>query len=265
MKFEIWDVHTHLIGIPGDTPEARLGTLLECADRMGISRVCLFMGMQEKGYDPSPEEVRQDNDEALRALKRFPDHAFGFVYLNPKHTQASLDEINRCVREGPMVGVKLLAAEHCNEPTLDPIIERATELKAPVLQHTWLKITGNLPGESTPMELAELAARHPQATLICGHSGGDWERGLRAIRPHPHIYADLSGGDPTAGFTETAVRELGAERVLFGSDVGGRGFASQLGKVLGADIPDSAKRLILGENLRRLLQPILREKGIKLS
>ena len=265
MKFEIWDVHTHLIGIPGDTPEARLGALLECADRMGISRVCLFMGMRERGFDPSPEEFREDNDEALRALERYPDRAFGFVYLNPKHTQASLDEINRCVRDGPMVGVKLLAAQHCNEPTLDPIIERATELKAPVLQHTWLKITGNLPGESTPMELAELAARHPKATLICGHSGGDWERGLRAIRPHPHVYADLSGGDPTAGFTETAVRELGAERVLFGSDVGGRGFASQLGKVFGADIPDSAKRLILSENLKRLLQPILREKGIKLS
>lgn len=264
MTFEIWDVHTHLIGIPGRTPEERLAKLLECADRMGISRVCLFMGMSEKGFDPSPEEFRQDNDEALRAIRRFPDRAFGFVYLNPRHTQASLDELKRCVRDGPMVGVKLLAAEHCNRPTLDPIIDLATALKAPVLQHTWLKITGNLPGESTPMELAELAARHPDARLICGHSGGDWEQGLRAIRPHPHVYADLSGGDPTAGFTEMAVRELGAERVLFGSDVGGRGFASQLGKVLGAAIPESAKRIILGENLKRLLEPILRQKGIRL-
>lgn len=265
LKFEIWDCHTHLIGIPGETPEARLGNLLECADRMGISRVCLFMGMAEKGFEPTPEEFRRDNDEALRALKQFPDRAFGFVYLNPKHTQASLDEINRCIRDGPMVGVKLLAAEHCNQPTLDPIVELATALKAPVLQHTWLKITGNLPGESTPMELAELAARHPKATLICGHSGGDWELGLRAIRPHPHVYADLCGGDPTAGFTEMAVRELGAERCLFGSDVGGRGFASQLGKIFGADIADSAKRLILSGNLKRLLQPILQAKGIQLS
>jgi predicted TIM-barrel fold metal-dependent hydrolase len=264
MPFEIWDVHTHLIGVPGDTPEERLAKILECADRMGISRVCLFMGMRDENYDMTPDEFSRHNDEALRAIKRYPDRAFGFVYLNPKHTQASLDEMNRCIRDGPMVGVKLLAAEHCNKPTLDPIVERATELKAPILQHTWLKITGNLPGESTPMELAELAGRHPNAPLICGHSGGDWERGLRAIRPYAHVYADLSGGDPTAGFTEMAVRELGAERVLFGSDVGGRGFASQLGKVLGAQIPDAAKRLILGENLKRLLQPILQDKGIKL-
>ena len=61
-----------------------------------------------------------------------------------------------------------------------------------------------------------------------------------------------------------AVDQLGAERVLFGSDAGGRSFASQLGKVIGAQIPESAKRLILGENLKRLLLPILKKKGVKL-
>lgn len=260
-KTDIWDLHCHMSGVPGNTPEARLGKLLEYADRMGIARLCVFMGM-EWSYDPSPEKMRQENDEVLRALSHFPGRALGFAYLNPKHTQASLDELNRCVRDGLMVGVKLWVAQHCNTPELDPIIERATELKAIVFQHTWLKITDNLPGESTPMELAELAARHPQATLICGHSGGDWEIGLRAIRSQKNVFADLGGGDPTSGFTEMAVHELGAERVLYGSDVGGRSFASQLAKVFGADVPESAKRLILGENLKRLLRPILKKKGI---
>jgi hypothetical protein len=56
-KFEIWDVHTHLSGVPGDTPEARLGHLLEYADRMGIARLCVFMGMSWN-EDPSPEIFR---------------------------------------------------------------------------------------------------------------------------------------------------------------------------------------------------------------
>ena len=72
---------------------------------------------------------------------------------------------------------------------------------------------------------------------------------------------DLAGGDPTAGITEMAVRELGAERVLYGSDAPGRSFASQLAKVQGADIPEEARRLILAGNLRRLLGPILKAKG----
>ncbi len=261
-SFEIWDLHCHFNGVPGTTPEARLGHLLEFADRLGIARLCVFMGM-EWSYDPSPEKLRLDNDQVLRAISHFPGRAFGFVYLNPKQTRASLDELNRCVADGPMVGVKFWVAQHCNAPELDPLIARAAELKALVFQHTWLKLTGNLPGESTPMELAELAARHPNANIVCGHSGGDWERGLPAIRPHRNVYADLAGGDPTAGFTEMAVRELGAERVLYGSDVGGRSFASQLGKIFGAKIPNSAKRLICGENLKRLLRPILASKGIR--
>jgi predicted TIM-barrel fold metal-dependent hydrolase len=260
---EIWDLHCHLSGLPGDSPEARLGKLFEYADRLGINRLCVFMGM-ELTNDPAPERMREENDQVLRAIGKFPRRAFGFVYLNPRHTQASLDELNRCVRDGPMVGVKLWVAQRCNAPELDPLIQRATELEAVIYQHTWLKITGNLPGESTPMDLAELAARHPRAKLICGHSGGDWERGLRAIRPFRQVHADLAGGDPTAGLTEMAVRELGAERVIYGSDAPGRSFASQLGKVLGADLPERARDLILAGNLKALLRPILTRKGITL-
>jgi predicted TIM-barrel fold metal-dependent hydrolase len=78
------------------------------------------------------------------------------------------------------------------------------------------------------------------------------------------VAVDLAGSDPTAGLTEMAVRELGAERVIYGSDVAGRSFASQLAKVQGADIPEEAKRLILGGNLKRLLLPILKAKGVRL-
>src|SRR6185436_3561032 len=116
------------------------------------------------------------------------------------------------------------------------IVARATELKAVVFQHTWIKVGGNLPGESTPMQLAALAARHPNAKIICGHSGGDWEQGIRAVRAHPNVCVDLGGGDPVAGMTEMAVRELGPDRALYGSDVPGRSFSSQLAKVQGADI-----------------------------
>ena len=258
---EIWDVHCHLASLPGNTPEARLGRLLEIADRLDISRLCVFMGLKWS-YDPSPADMRQQNDEVLAAIRRWPDRAFGFVYLNPKYPRESLDELNRCVADGPMVGVKLWVASHADAPALDPLVARATELNAVVFQHTWIKITGNLPGESTPMELAALAARHPHAKIICGHAGGDWEQGIRAVRAQTNVAVDLGGGDPVAGITEMAVRELGAERVLFGSDAPGRSFASQLAKVDGAAISDDARPLILAGNLKRLLTPILRDKGI---
>jgi predicted TIM-barrel fold metal-dependent hydrolase len=259
---EIWDLHCHLSGVPGRTPDERMAQLVKYADRMGIARFCVYMGMSWS-YDPSPAEFRRDNDQVLQALSHWHDRAFGFVYVNPKHVEQSVAEIDRSVRDGPMVGVKLWVAQRANAPELDPIITRATELGAVVFQHTWIKATGNLPGESTPMELAELAARHSRAAIVCGHTGGDWELGIRAVRPHRHVAVDLAGGDPVTGITEAAVRELGAERVVYGSDAGGRSFASQLAKVTGADISDDAKKLILAGNLKRLLGPILKRKGVR--
>ena len=73
-RFDIWDLHCHLSGVPGNTPEARLGKLLEYADRMDIARLCVFMGM-EWSYDPSPEKMRQEMDSYFkeRFMPRYSD------------------------------------------------------------------------------------------------------------------------------------------------------------------------------------------------
>lgn len=258
-----WDVHTH-IGPPGPQPDRRMESLLAIADRVGVERLCLMMA-QPWQYEPTPEQFRRSNDDVLSILKEWGARVFGFVYLNPAHLQASLDELERCVADGPMIGIKLWVGTRCHRPELDPIVRRAAELDALILQHTWIKQRGrgNLAGESTPEELAELSARHPGVPLVCGHTGGgDWALGIRAIRTRPELHADLGGGDPVHGQVEMAVRELGAERVLYGSDAPGRSFASQLGRVLGADLTPPQKRLILRDNLVRLLRPALKRKGI---
>ena len=50
------------------------------------------------------------------------------------------------------------------------------------------------------------------------------------------------------------MRNLGARRVLFGTDASGRGYAAALGKVLGAKLSARDRALILGGNAARLLQ-----------
>jgi predicted TIM-barrel fold metal-dependent hydrolase len=239
--------------------------LVKIADRVGVERLCICMSPPWQ-YEPTPEQFRRSNDDVLAILKEWSSRVFGLVYLNPKYTRESLDELERCVADGPMIGIKLWVGTRANAPQLDPIVRRAAELDALILQHTWIKQRGkgNLPHESTPMELAALSARHPGVPIVCGHTGGgDWALGIRAIRARPELYADLGGGDPVYGEVEMAVRELGASRVLYGSDINGRSFGSQLGRVLGADISLADKKLILRENLRRLLMPALRRKGYK--
>ena len=86
---KIWDLHCHLSGVPGDSPEERIGQIVEIAARMGIERLCVYMGMQWS-KDPDPAKFRRENDEVLRAIAKYPKQTFGFVYLNPKHVEASL-------------------------------------------------------------------------------------------------------------------------------------------------------------------------------
>jgi uncharacterized protein len=261
-RFRIWDDHCHLGSVPGDTPEQRMTALVRWADRLGIERLLLSQGYCAELH-PTPSQFREENDRVMRAVRRFPDRSYGSVYLSPAYPEFSVQEFNRCVRDGPMVSIGEVEADKpCSVPEMDLIVERAASMHVPMLQHTWLKNGGNEPGESTPYDVVAVARRHPEVQFVCVHTGGDWERGIRIIRDTKNVWAEIAGSNPTSGFVEMAVRELGAERVIYGSDVGGRSFASQLAKVLGAEIPDSAKELILGGNLRRLLAPVLRAKGI---
>jgi predicted TIM-barrel fold metal-dependent hydrolase len=250
--------------VPGDTPEERISALVAWADRLGIERLLVSQGYCTQLH-PTPEQFREENDRVMQAVRRFPDRAYGSVYLSPAYPEFSVQEFNRCVRDGPMVSIGEVEADRpCSVPQMDLIAERAASMQVPILQHTWLKTGGNEPGESTPYDVVALARRHPEVQFVCVHTGGDWERGIRIIRDTKNVSAEIAGSNPTSGFVEMAVRELGAERVIYGSDVGGRSFASQLGKVLGAEIPALSKELILSGNLRRLLTPVLLAKGYRL-
>ncbi len=122
------------------------------------------------------------------------------------------------------------------------------------MQHTWNKTGGKQgAGESTPAELAALAARYPEQVFLCAHAGGEWEQGLRAVRDTPNVWIETSGFDATAGFIEMAVREIGEDRIVFGSHLPTRSLGTELTKVTAAEITEEAKSKILGANYRRLL------------
>jgi predicted TIM-barrel fold metal-dependent hydrolase len=249
--------------LPGETLTAKVESLLRIADRMGIERLGLFLRVGESNQ----REVEQ-------LLTHRSDRVFGFLWILLWNTTVAenIARLDRWIADGPMVGVKLGGDSGvCSVPVYDPVFAHAAKLRAIVYQHTWLKVGGDppviggatLPTESKPQDVAILAARRPEAPIICGHTGGDWELGVRAVRAHQNVSVEIGGGWPARGQVEFAVKELGADRVIYGSDVIGRGFASQLGKVYGADISDADRELIFSGNIRRLAAPIFRAKGME--
>jgi predicted TIM-barrel fold metal-dependent hydrolase len=214
--------------------------------------------------DAAYEQMARSRPQAiLKPLERWPELLLGMIQLNASDVPASLDAINRWLRDGPMLGVYFPGGGPgsltCTHPNFNVLVERIRELNGVIMQHTWFKTGGKQSeGESTPSELAELAARHSNQSFICAHAGGEWERGIRAIRNSPNILVETSGFDATAGFIEMAVRDLGPERIIFGSHLPSRSLGTELGKIIGADISDRDRKLILGENFRKLLRPILK-------
>lgn len=265
-QYQIWDSYF----TPSDSRlVAEIERTLPLLEEVGFRRLCVFLNVGLGTADPASEkEVRANPEAILEPLKRWPDRLLGLIQLNANDVRGSLDALNRWLRDGPMIGVYFPGGRRgslaCSHPNYDPIVRRITELGGMIMQHNWFKTGGKEdPGASTPAELAELAARHPEQAFISAHAGGEWEKGIRAVRGMPNILVETSGFDPTAGFIEMAVRELGAERIVFGSHHPSRSLGTELGKILGAQITERDRHLILGENLRRLLAPILRKKGLQ--
>ena len=254
----ILDAHTHLAHFAADGRSPNPGEMdrfLHIMDTCGVERSLLLGPVISFSYTPTADEICRANDQTIGAVEQHPDRFTGLCYVNPLLDEETvLDELNRCVATGPLVGVKLWVAATADDPRLDPLMRRAAELDVLVLQHAWYKGTTSWhAGASTPGQVAELARRHPAVRILMAHLTGGGMRGIRDVADYPNISIDTSGAQPVAGLIEAAVRVLGAERVVFGSDWPVRDVATQLGKFDELPLDRAALDAMLSQNLRRLL------------
>lgn len=264
-KYRIWDSyftpsHSHPGG-DGSRLIADIQRSIPTLELGHFEKACYFahVGTGTTADAALEQKLRTQPGLIRQPLEQWPNLLLGMIQLSARNLQASLDALNRWLRDGPMLGVYFpgggAGATCCTHPNFIPLVERIAKLGGVIMQHTWFKTGGkDGPGESTPSELAELAAKFPDQKFLCAHAGGEWEKGIRAVRSSPNILVETSGFDSTAGFIEMAVRELGADRVVFGSHLPSRSLGTELAKVLAAEITEDEKRLILGENYRKMLR-----------
>ena len=277
IEHRIWDTHYHGLSRGGGLEQHR--AMMFYVERMGIERVVsLDIGggvhsePSRPGRPPASQQERERADqEQVDLLLKERDRISGIIRINPTYPDESCAMMEKWIRTGPCIGIKygVAGTVKCSHPNNDPIIRLARELQAVIYIHTFMVVGGTprVPGggssiaESHPADVAILARRFPDVPMICGHSGGDWELGARAIRSCKNVYFEFSGSDPHSSEIDYAVAELGVDRIVWGGHGPSRSFATELGKVFDANLSRADRMKVLGGNYRRLAEPIFRKKG----
>lgn len=246
------DCHMHVNGRRHTWGWENNNRMIEAADRLGIDQLCVSIPVLS-GL-PTMDEVRACNDDVLAAMRRYPGRVLGYCYVCPGYTQA-IAEIDRCFDQG-MIGIKLYNQYKIWDPAVHPVIEKAIRERAPVLMHAGYLTdpaeAAKQPNLSNAADFVRAAALYPEAMLIEAHigGGGDWEWAIKHLRDAPSVYLDTSGSVIDDGMIEMAARELGAGRLLFGTDMTMEG---GVGKILGADLSQAQKEQIFYHNLKGIL------------
>ncbi|MDI7275223.1 MAG: amidohydrolase family protein [Anaerolineae bacterium] len=254
------DAHCHIGAHGGRCPGLRSFTaedLLARMDSTGMDHavVCHFISSLWSDHD-----VSRGNDLVIEATRRYPDRLTGVAVVNPRMGPPALEELRRCLEAG-LKGVKLQPILHGYYPIdgalVDPLMEVAAEAQAVVSIHSdfgaWC---------CTPYQVVRLAARHPGVTVVMLHMGIVEAMLMQVpdiVRATSNVLIETSQtpDSPYAVYVNSA-RQLGPERILFGSDGPIISDEVNLAKLEVAvrqyGLTGDEKRAILGANAARVFR-----------
>ena len=251
----VWDCHGHIYDDP--PAGARGRRLLDAMDRLGIEKIFVSRLWADNRVPATanPADVRRCNAAVEGWVQRFPDRFIPYCFVSCTYPDEAMRELEECVEQRGFKGLKLYAACRYDDARVEPVVARAARYGLPTLLHVGQRVTRGGPGQfaSDGREVAYLAQRLPDATLILAHvgGGGDWGFSIKAVRPYPNVYVDLSGSVIDAGIVEASYAAVGPSRLLFGTD---SSMTEGVGKLLGAQIPEEEKRPIWGATLQTILE-----------
>jgi uncharacterized protein len=254
----VFDIHTHPILRREGCGQAAVRRLIRESRELGITRMNILGDVAHNGPCQTAEQVTFINEESARLQAEHPDFFTFFCYLNPTlGEKAVMSEVERCVTQHRAKGIKLEAANHAADPCMSHVAKAARTFDIVVLQHSWSTDTNKLSKgpkvQTDPDHTALFARRNPDVKIIMAHLYGCGHRGVIAVKTLPNVWVDTSGAYPIDGILEYAVEHLGAERVLYGSDIPIRESRVKIGHVLGARISAADKNKILYDNAAKLL------------
>jgi predicted TIM-barrel fold metal-dependent hydrolase len=217
----------------------------------GISVVSPLLGLLPRGQ----ADAVAGNDEAARAVAKHAElRQWAVVHPLQPETFA---QARKLLATPQCVGIKIHPEEH-RYPIVEHgrgLFEFAAEQGAAIMAHSGEEL-------SQPLDFVPFANTFESVSLILAHlgnsgSGSRADLQVRAIQEarHGNVYTDTSSARSIMpGLIEWAARQIGADRLLYGTDSPLYFAPMQRARIDAADLGDADKRNILRDNAIRVLR-----------
>lgn len=233
----ILDSHNHIGYRKGEY--FAVEEVISWMDKAGIDKIVVFTQCETP-----------DNIYVAKAMQKYPDRLIGFAYSEPWEFTAE-EELYRCFTEYNMKGLKLNPTKQSfaldRHDLVDILFKICEKKNCPIVSHGASDIF------NMPNKFAAMARQFPGVNLIMAHMGlpDAFDSALRLVKSLKNLYLDTAGVDPQA--IKKAIKEVGPEKILMGSDTPWGRFELSIHAVEAATSDKSARELIMGGNLQRLL------------
>jgi len=248
---EVIDSHAHhnLKGYDDNLvvfmPKPDAAGIIERNRRIGVNITCSSPWI---GIWSSESEV--GNLSTRDAIKEFPDEFIGYATFDPRYVKDWKNELKRAYEEYGMLGMKPYFPRTnipYNDPLYKPWYQYGNKHRLFALMHM---------SDNFTKEMEDLAKKYPEISFLLAHSGWSYEvakKHIKLAKKFSNVFCEITFTSVTNGIIEYMVKEIGSERVIYGSDSAMRDPIPQFGWVVYADISEVEKRNILGRNMRKII------------
>ena len=243
------DSHGH-IGTHPDFPAhcSEPADIVAVMDLLNIEKLAITSTLA--CYNDCP----RGNADVAEVLSRYLERFWGYITVNPNPPGQGIAELEKWVRFHTPPLIKFHPSLHkypVHGKHYRPLWDYANQTGAAILVHTW-----DSDPNCGPLLFPPIAREFPNARILLGHSGVTWRgymQAMEAAEAAPNLFLELAGSQHHRLILERAVERVGAERIVFGSDLPFLEAAMTLAHVLTARISDHAKECILRTNFLRLV------------
>ncbi len=202
--------------------------LVEEMDEAGIDKTVI---LAVDGYLKfrSKLDFKVYNDYVADIVENYSDKIIGFAGIDPRRGVEAIVELERCVEELGLKGVKFwtLTGFYPDSKEYYDFYRKVEEFNVPILAHTGLGPQYTYLKYCQPIYIDTVAVDFPNINFIMAHMGDPFtDQAFAVAAKNPNVYLDISAWESVfkhvpgvfVQMLQKARMTCGIEKILFGSD-----------------------------------------------